>query len=46
MKVNGTGSMCVLIEHEKDNYYARFHNPSYHSYRITHFSILRRDVKF
>ena len=28
--------MFVLVEHVKDNYYARFHN---HSYRETHFSI-------
>ena len=22
----------MLVEHVKDNYYARFHNPSYHRY--------------
>ena len=25
-------SRCVLVEHVKDNYYARFHNPCYHRY--------------
>ena len=25
-------SMCVLVEHVKDIYYARFHNPSHHRY--------------
>ena len=37
--------MCVLVEHVKDNYYARFHDPSHHSYREMHLSILRRHVK-
>ena len=32
MLVKGTGSRCVLVEHVKDNYYARLHNPSYHRY--------------
>ena len=32
MKVKGTGSRCVLVEHVKGNYYARFHNPSYNRY--------------
>ena len=36
---------CMLVEYAKDDYYARFHNPSYHKYRETHFSILL-DVKF
>ena len=36
----------VLVEHVKDNYYARFRNPSYHSYRETQFSYLRRDLQF
>ena len=40
MYVKGAGSMCVLVEHVKDNYYAKFHNPSYHNYREIHFSIL------
>ena len=26
------GSVRVLVEHVKDNYYARFHNPSHHRY--------------
>ena len=30
----------MLIEYVKDNYYARFHDPSYHKYRERHFSIL------
>ena len=34
------GSWCVLVEHVKDNYYARYHDPSYHKYRNTHFGIL------
>ena len=29
----GTGSWCVLVEYVKENYYARFHDPSYHRYR-------------
>ena len=27
-----TGSRCVLLEHVKDNYYARFEYPSHHRY--------------
>ena len=46
MMVKGIGSMCMLVEQVKDNYYARFHNPSYHSYRETHFIILCCDIKF
>ena len=30
----------VLVENVKDNYYARFHDPSYHRYRERHFSVL------
>ena len=30
MKVKETGSRCVLEECVKDNYYVRFHTPSYH----------------
>ena len=33
MKVMLTGSWCVIVEYVKDNYYARFHDPSYHRYR-------------
>ena len=29
---------CMLIEYVKDNYCARFHNPSYHKNRETHLS--------
>ena len=36
MKVKGTGSMCLLDECVKGDYYARFHPPSYHSYRVKH----------
>ena len=35
----------MLVENVKDNYYARFHDPSYHRYREKHLSILL-DVKF
>ena len=35
----------MLVEYVKDNYYARFHDPSYHRYRERHFNILL-DVKF
>ena len=35
----------MLVEHVKDNYYARFQNPSYQRYRETYFSILF-DVNF
>ena len=35
----------MLVEYVKDNYYARFHDPSYHRYRERHFSILI-NVKF
>ena len=45
MQVKGTGSLCVLVEYVKENYYARFHGPSYHLYRESRFSILP-DVKF
>ena len=30
----------MLVEYVKDNYYARFRDPSYHRYRERHFSIL------
>ena len=43
--VKSTGSWCVLVEYAKDNYYARFHNPSYHRYKEKHFIILL-DIKF
>ena len=26
-------SWCVLVEYVKDNYYARFHNPSHYRFR-------------
>ena len=45
MKVKGTGSWCILVEYVKENYYARFHDPSYYRYRERHLSILL-DVKF
>ena len=45
MQVKGTGSWCVLVEYVRKNYYARFHDPSYHRYRERHLSILL-DVKF
>ena len=41
----GTGSWCVLVEYDKDNHYARFHDPSYHRCRESYFSILL-DMKF
>ena len=41
MQVKGTGSMCVLVEHVKDNYYARFIILA-----IIAFSILHSDIKF
>ena len=40
MQVKGTGSWCVLVEFVKDNYYARFYDPSYHRYRERHLSVL------
>ena len=40
MHVKGTGSWCMLVEYVKDNNYARFHDPSYHRYRESHFSVL------
>ena len=45
MYVKGTRSWCMLVEYVKDNYYARFHNPSHHRYKETHFSILL-NIKF
>ena len=45
MQVKGTGSWCVLVQNFKDNYYARFHDPRNHKYRIIHLSILL-EVKF
>ena len=35
----------MLAENVTNDYYARFHNPSYHRSKDTHFSILL-DVKF
>ena len=35
----------MLVDYVKDNYNARFHNPSYHKNRETNFSILL-NVKF
>ena len=35
----------MLVEYVNGNYYAMFYNPSYHTYRETHFSILL-DVEF
>ena len=29
----------MLVEYVKDNYFSRFHDPSYHRYRERHFSI-------
>ena len=29
----------MLVEFVKDNYYARFHDPSYQRYNVRHFSI-------
>ena len=43
--VKGTSSWCVLEECVKDNYYARFHTPSYHCCREMHF-ISRLHVNF
>ena len=37
--------MVPDVEYVKDNYYARFHDPTYHRYIERHFSILL-DVKF
>ena len=37
------------VEYVKDNYYARFHDPSYHKYEERHFSILHvnnRGIKY
>ena len=42
-RVPGHGG--CLYGYVKDNYYAMFHNPSYHRYKETQFSILL-DVKF
>ena len=30
----------MLVEYVKDNYYAKFHDTSYHRYRERHFSAL------
>ena len=35
MKVKGTGSRCLLEECVKGNYFARFHTPSFHCYRVS-----------
>ena len=43
--VKSIGSRCVLVEYVTNDYYARFHNPSYYRKRVTHFSILH-DIKF
>ena len=45
MYVKGTGSWCMLVEYVKDNYYARFNDPSYQRYIERHFSVLL-DVKY
>ena len=34
----------MLAEHVTNDYYARFHNPSYHRYRERHLSILRHKI--
>ena len=31
MLVKSPGLWCMLVEYVKGNYYARFHDPSYHS---------------
>ena len=33
----------MLVEYVEENYYARFHDPSYHRYRERHFST-RREI--
>ena len=38
--VKGTESWCVLVEYVKENYYARFHKPSYHRYKEKNLNIL------
>ena len=35
----------MLVEYVEENYYARFHDPSYHRYREGHFNDLL-DMKF
>ena len=45
MEVKGIQSFYVLVEYVKDNYYARFDDPSYQRYRKRHFSVLL-DMKF
>ena len=45
MQVKGTRLWYMLVEYDKDNYYARFHDPSYHRYRERHLSIFN-DLKF
>ena len=35
IKVKGTGSRCLFEVCVKGNYYARFHTPSYHCYRVS-----------
>ena len=35
IKVKGTGSRCLLKVCVKGNYYARFHTPSNHCYRVS-----------
>ena len=39
MHVKGTRLWCILVEYVKDNYYARFYDPSYHRYSERHFSV-------
>ena len=45
MLVKGTRSWCMLVEYVKENYYARFHDPSFHMYRERHVSV-SFDMKF
>ena len=40
MQVKGTRLWCMLVEYVKDNYYARFYDPSYHRYSERHLSVL------
>ena len=40
MQVKGTRLWYMLVEYVKHNYYARFYDPSYHSYSERHLSVL------
>ena len=40
MQVKGTRLWYMPVEYVKDNYYAKFYDPSYHRYSESHLTVL------